>query len=181
VEAAISGQELVLSSLGRESGTSDYSALTTGVENIISGMTRFSVERFLNIADDIFIGGALAAHAVTMPIAQNPKIILPKGDVTALDANPETLEMLKEKIKVAKFILWNGPLGNYEKGYKAGTLTLARVLADSGAKVIVGGGDTENVIDELGIEDKFYFISMAGGAMLDFLANGTLPGIQALK
>jgi phosphoglycerate kinase len=45
----------------------------------------------------------------------------------------------------------------------------------------VGGGDTENVIDELGVSDKFFFISLAGGAMLDFLANETLPGIEALN
>lgn len=138
------------------------------------------VERFLNIADEIFIGGALAAHAVTLSLASNPKISFPKGDVTALDAFDDTLEMLKQKIQTAKFVLWNGPLGNYEKGYKAGTLALAQVLADSEAKVIVGGGDTLAAIQELKIDDKFYFISMAGGAMLDFLANGTLPGIEAL-
>ncbi|OHA86963.1 MAG: hypothetical protein A3A96_03435 [Candidatus Zambryskibacteria bacterium RIFCSPLOWO2_01_FULL_39_39] len=139
------------------------------------------VEKFLNIADEIFIGGALAVKAKALPLALNPKIIFPVGDIALLDANTETLEMLGEKIKKAKFVLWNGPLGNYEVGYKEGTLTLARVLADSYAKVIVGGGDTENVIDELNMKDKFYFISLAGGAMLDFLANGTLPGIEALK
>ncbi len=89
--------------------------------------------------------------------------------------------MLREKIKEAKFILWNGPLGNYEKGFKEGTLALAKDLGESEAKVIVGGGDTENIIDELEISNKFFFISLAGGAMLDFLAKGTLPGIEALN
>lgn len=138
------------------------------------------VEKFLNIADNIFIGGEIAFHVLTLPLAQNPKIILPIGDITALDISKETLEVLKRKIISAKFILWNGPLGKYENGYKEGTLKLAQMLSESDAKVIVGGGDTENVIDELGIENKFYFISMAGGAMLDFLANSTLPGIEAL-
>ena len=140
------------------------------------------VKKFLNIADYIFIGGALAQKALeTESLTQNPKIILPVGDLSALDINQETLVLLKSKIENSKFILWNGPLGKYEDGYKEGTLKLAQILANSNAKVIVGGGDTENVIDELNISHKFFFVSLAGGAMLEFLANGTLPGIEALN
>lgn len=138
------------------------------------------VEKFLNIADEIFIGGEIAFHVLSSPIAGNPKVVLPVGDLTALDANQETLEMLGRKIARAKFIVWNGPLGNYENGYKNGTLGLAKLLADSQAKVIVGGGDTLAAIKELDSEKSFYFISTAGGAMLDFLSSGTLPGIEAL-
>lgn len=139
------------------------------------------VEKFLNIADLIFVGGAIAAHITNLPIADNPKMVKPIGDILALDVSKETLAMLEQKIKSAKFILWNGPLGNYENDYKEGTLALAQILADSGAKVVVGGGDTLASIRELGLEEKFYFVSTSGGAMLDFLANGTLPGIEALK
>jgi phosphoglycerate kinase len=147
------------------------------------------VEKFLKIADNIFIGGALAVKAKDMTdstgnrIAQNSKIIFPAGDITALDANDETLEILAEKIKKAKFVLWNGPLGNYEKGFVAGTVALARMLAESPAKVILGGGDTLAILKpEIKKEISSHsFISTAGGAMLDFLANGTLPGIEALQ
>lgn len=141
------------------------------------------VEKFLKIADEIFIGGALAAKAKKMEIANNPKIIFPAGDYSALDANAETLEVLKLKILNSQFILWNGPLGNYEKGFVAGTVALSRMLADSNAKIIAGGGDTLAVIKVV-IKDKISshgFISTAGGAMLDFLADGTLPGIEALN
>jgi phosphoglycerate kinase len=141
------------------------------------------VEKFLEIADDIFIGGANALPASGMSLADNPKVIFPIGDITALDANAETLEIIEEKIKQAQFILWNGPLGNYEKGFVAGTIALARMLADSNAKIIVGGGDTLAVVKE-DIQKQISshgFISTAGGAMLDFLANGTLPGIEALS
>lgn len=138
------------------------------------------VEKFLDIADDIFIGGAMAVKAVDLA-RENSKIILPEDDLAALDANPETIENLKFKIENSKFILWNGPLGNYEKGFIAGTSALARTLAESGKKVIVGGGDTLAAIKNLHLENKFYFVSTAGGAMLDFLAEGTLPGIEALK
>lgn len=141
------------------------------------------VEKFLQIADDIFIGGANALPASGMSIADNPKIIFPVGDIAALDANAETLDILSGKIKQAKFILWNGPLGNYEKDFVAGTVALSRMLAESSAKIIVGGGDTlvlvkDNIKNEISAHG---FISTAGGAMLDFLANGTLPGIEALK
>ena len=139
------------------------------------------IEKFLNTADDIFVGGTLARAISEMPISKNPKIAFPVGDIAALDANKETLFLLEEKIKNSEFILWNGPLGNYEKGFKEGTLRLAKILANSGKQVVVGGGDTLAVIEELNILDKFSFVSTGGGAMLDFLAEGTLPGIEALK
>lgn len=104
------------------------------------------------------------------------------GD-SILDAGPETIRALGERISAAKYILWNGPLGAYERGHKEPTLALARMIAAAtarGTKTIVGGGDTLAAIAELGLESKFTFVSTGGGAMLDFLANETLPGIQAL-
>lgn len=141
------------------------------------------VERFLDIADDVFIGGANALPASGEALSGDPKVILPAGDLAAPDANTETIAILADKIKQAKFVLWNGPLGNYEKGFLAGTVALARLLAESEAKVLVGGGDTlacvkKETRDQIAAHG---FISTAGGAMLDFLANGTLPGIEALE
>lgn len=98
-----------------------------------------------------------------------------------LDVGPDTIAVLKDVISKCKFVLWNGPLGNYEAGYKKPTLMLAKIIAESGVQSAVGGGDTLAAIAELGLEDKFTFVSTGGGAMLDFLANETLPGIQALK
>ncbi len=138
------------------------------------------VKKFLNIADEIFIAGANAKPAFDLGLGNEPKISFPYGDITALDADEKTLENLKLKIEASKVVLWNGPLGEYEKGYKEGTLELAKALANSGAETIVGGGDTLSAIKELGILDKFSFVSTGGGAMLEFLATGTLPGIQAL-
>ncbi|MEN9524189.1 MAG: hypothetical protein RL536_258 [Candidatus Parcubacteria bacterium] len=101
------------------------------------------------------------------------------------DAGPKTLEQLKSKIDEAKFILWNGPLGPYEDGYVEGTEAVAKMIAErtkkSRIESIVGGGDTVAAIANLNIEDNFTFVSSGGGAMLDFLAKGTLPGIEALK
>jgi len=139
------------------------------------------VEKFLDIADEIFIGGANAKIILDLPIANDPKIIFPVGDPSALDANKETLELLKTKIENSKMILWNGPLGKYEEGYDWGTKELAKILNKTDAEIIIGGGDTENVIDEVIKDNTNIFISLAGGAMLDFLINGTLPGIEALE
>jgi phosphoglycerate kinase len=143
------------------------------------------IEKFLEKADELFIGGTLAPAAAEGELGKNPKIVFPLGDIRALDINRETVEMLKEKIEKAKFVLWNGPMGKYEEGYIHGTLDLVKVLAvsnDSNNKqIIIGGGDTLAAIEELDLFDKFTFVSSAGGAMLDFLATGTLPGIEALQ
>ncbi|MBI1974436.1 MAG: phosphoglycerate kinase [Candidatus Zambryskibacteria bacterium] len=135
------------------------------------------IEKLLSIADTIFVGGTLAKDIIN----KNPKIILPLGDLLALDADENVIRQLEEQIKNSSFILWNGPLGNYEKGFKKGTLTLAKILSTCSKQVIIGGGDTLATIRELDIYDKFSFVSTAGGAMLQFLATGTLPGIEALK
>lgn len=101
-----------------------------------------------------------------------------------LDAGPETIEALRKLINSSKYILWNGPLGSYEDGYVEPTHELARMLAlatKKGAKTILGGGDTLAAIAELGTESDYTFVSSGGGAMLDYLANETLPGIDALN
>lgn len=97
-----------------------------------------------------------------------------------LDDGPETIAMLTSYVEPAKTILWNGPLGNYENGFTDGTESLARVIAKNGAHSIVGGGDTVAAIEKVKVGDRFSFISTGGGAMLDYLANGSLPGIDVL-
>jgi phosphoglycerate kinase len=98
-----------------------------------------------------------------------------------LDNGPRTVSRLMELVKEAKTVLWNGPLGNYEKGFVEGTERLAEAIAKSGAHSILGGGDTIAAVEKLGIGGHFSFISTGGGAMLDFMATGTLPGLEALR
>ncbi len=103
------------------------------------------------------------------------------ADDVIADVGEKTVALLQEKIATAAFILWNGPFGIYEKGFTWGTEECARLISEnSSATTIVGGGDTLAAIAKLGIEEKFSFVSTGGGAMLDFLAQGTLPGIVAL-
>lgn len=102
-------------------------------------------------------------------------------DEAIVDCGPETINQLKDILKDAKTVVWNGPLGNYEIGFVDKTEQLAEIIADGDATSIVGGGDTLASIKKLGNEGKFTFVSTGGGAMLDFLVNETLPGIEALE
>jgi phosphoglycerate kinase len=162
------------------------------------------LEKFLKTADQIFIGGALAnnffkAQGVNIDNSvfdpevnikkylRNPKIILPidlkTKNGTILDAGAGTINNLAKIIKESKFVLWNGPLGDFEKkGFEKGTQKLAKLIANSNTQSIIGGGDTVAAVRKFGIPlGKFSFVSTAGGALLEFLAKGTLPGIEALE
>ena len=98
-----------------------------------------------------------------------------------LDVGPQTIDYLRPFIKKAKLILWNGTLGRYENGFIEGTHALALEILATKVHSIIGGGDTVTALDELGLTKKFSFVSTGGGAMLDFLAQGTLPGLDAQK
>lgn len=97
-----------------------------------------------------------------------------------LDDGPETVALLEKRIAKAKTILWNGPLGNYEHGFTEATEAIARAVAKSSAHTIVGGGDTVAAIEAVNVLHSLSFVSTGGGAMLEFLASGTLPGLGAL-
>ncbi len=103
------------------------------------------------------------------------------NDEKILDIGQESINNLKELILKSKFILWNGPLGIYESGFGGGTEEILKAISNSKAVSIIGGGDTVSLISKLKLQNKFGFISTGGGATLDFLANGTLPGIKALN
>ena len=108
-----------------------------------------------------------------------------KNDDKIVDIGPDTVAMLAPHIESAKFILWNGPTGLYEEGFTAWTHAIAEIVArrvDEGAMAVIGGGDTIAAIDGAGIShERLGFVSTGGGAMLELLLDGTLPGIEALK
>lgn len=102
------------------------------------------------------------------------------GDMI-VDVGMDTVHELEGVIGAAELIVWNGPLGYYEEGFTEGTRELLNLIAGSRATSIIGGGDTVALINEMGTLERFSFVSTGGGAMLDFLANDTLPGIEALR
>ena len=105
--------------------------------------------------------------------------VLPNESI--VDVGPETIKNLVPILKKTKLVVWNGPLGYYEGGFDKGTIALMNAIAKSKAVSIIGGGDTAVIVEKLGIAKKFTFISTGGGATLEFLADGTLPGIEAVK
>jgi len=99
-----------------------------------------------------------------------------------VDIGPDSIKEIAPYIEKAQFILWNGPTGLYESGYISWTHAIAELIAASDSQKVVGGGDTIAAIQESGIsEEKLGFLSTGGGAMLEYLLEGTLPGIEALK
>ena len=97
-----------------------------------------------------------------------------------LDAGPATIELLQAHIDSAATILWNGPLGDYEHGFATQTEALATAIAEAPGYAVLGGGDTIAAIEALCCQEKFGFLSTAGGAMLTFMETGSLPAIDAV-
>lgn len=103
-------------------------------------------------------------------------------DKEALDIGPKTAKLFAEKIKAAKTVVWNGPMGVFEiKEFSNGTNEVAKALADSDAVTIVGGGDSALAIEMAGLKDKITHVSTGGGASLEFLEGKDLPGITAIE
>jgi len=100
---------------------------------------------------------------------------------TGLDIGPATVRLFSEAIQDAKTIIWNGPMGMFEKdAYSRGTFAIARAVADAYATTIVGGGDTDVAVHRAGVSDSITFISTGGGASLELLEGKELPGLAAL-
>lgn len=174
------------------------------------------IERMLDLADEIFIGGALvhdflkaegkeigesvfsSESLINPEWLNNPKIHLPKKFVVLkpdleteikgsvqekeiiVDTDPDFIEKIKNKTAKAGTILWNGSFGFCEKNFCDGTKQLATAISESKGFSVIGGGDSVSEIRKYGLENKFGFVSTGGGATLDFIANGTLPGINSM-
>jgi phosphoglycerate kinase len=107
-------------------------------------------------------------------------IQVPHGWV-GLDIGPATTRLFTEALQDAKTIIWNGPMGMFEKdAYSRGTFAIARAVADAYALTIVGGGDTDVAVHKAGVSDSISFISTGGGASLELLEGKELPGLAAL-
>ncbi len=103
------------------------------------------------------------------------------SDEYIVDVGRKSIAALESIIKKSKLILWNGTLGRYENGGAQASKDLIKLISASQAESIVGGGDTVLLVSEMKAGGKISFVSSGGGATLDFLSSGTLPGIKALK
>ena len=104
------------------------------------------------------------------------------ADKEGLDIGPKTAELYAEAVKSAKTVVWNGPMGVFENPtLAAGTISVAKALAETDAVTIIGGGDSAAAVNTLGFGDKMTHISTGGGASLEFLEGKALPGIEAVN
>ena len=123
-------------------------------------------------------------HVVVSEIKENAESqvvdTIPDGKI-GVDIGPLTIDHYSHIIRTAKTVIWNGPMGVFEKKpFDRGTVALAKAVAASGATSVVGGGDSEKAIKSAGVADQISHISTGGGASLEFLAGIELPGVAAL-
>jgi phosphoglycerate kinase len=98
-----------------------------------------------------------------------------------LDVGPKTLELYKASLSGVKLVVWNGPVGVFEMPkFAEGTFALARLLAESGAITVIGGGDSASAVKKAGVAKQMTHVSTGGGASLEFLEGKELPGVAAL-
>jgi phosphoglycerate kinase len=131
---------------------------------------------------DVVIGDKLADDAQTQTIPVEQGVPDSWG---IYDVGPRTVDVFREQLAGAKTVVWNGPMGVFEKDkFASGTRAVAQILAEltkQGATTIIGGGDSVAAVEEAGLADQITHISTGGGASLEMLEGKTLPGVAALK
>jgi phosphoglycerate kinase len=124
---------------------------------------------------------AVVAEGLDSPSGRAVGIRQIPDDQMGLDIGPRTIEQFTAVLAKAKTIVWNGPMGVFEKPpFAVGTVAIARAVAGAAAFSAIGGGDTIAAVNAAGVSGKIGYISTAGGAFLEFLEGRTLPGVAAL-
>ncbi len=138
-----------------------------------------AITNMARVADKVLVGGKLMLEIDKQNLPENVEVA--SDNVDQKDIGPVSLERFKKEIFNAKMIVWNGPMGKFEEEkYQVGTREVAKAIAESSGYSIVGGGDTISALDKEGILDKVDFVSVGGGAMLEFLEGKELPALKAL-
>jgi phosphoglycerate kinase len=166
-----------LKSLGRDVGKSivEDDLLKTAQE-ILAAAKKKGAEVLLPVDFVVADQMALSAQTKIVPAEKIPR------DWMGLDIGPASISRFGEALKDAKTILWNGPMGVFEmEPFSRGTMEMVRIIVNSGAVSVVGGGDTDTAVHRSGQGDKITYISTAGGAFLELLEGKKLPGVEALK
>ncbi len=132
----------------------------------------------VSLPTDIVVAAGFKADAETTVV---PASNIP-SDAIGMDIGPETAELFATVLRGADSLFWNGPMGVFEwEPFRAGTEVVARGVAKSDAFSVVGGGDSVAALRTMGLEGEVSHLSTGGGAGLEYLEKGTLPGLEALK
>ena len=166
-----------LKALGYEVGNSFVEEdLLDTAKKLVKKARNNGVKLYLPV--DCVVAEAIEPHAETkiVPVQEVPKRWF------ILDIGPATTALFGEALQNARTIVWNGPMGAFEMdAFSRGTLEMVRIIANTYALTIVGGGDTDVAIHRVGASEKFSYISTGGGAFLELLEGKTLPGVAALE
>jgi phosphoglycerate kinase len=132
----------------------------------------------LNLPVDHVVAEQLQAEGPTEVLKVSDASI---GDRMGLDIGPETTRLYADRVRDAKTVVWNGPMGVFEiDAFASGTLGVARAVAEVAGTTIIGGGDSVAAVNKAGVAERITHISTGGGASLEFLGGQTLPGVAAL-
>jgi phosphoglycerate kinase len=145
-------------------------------KNLISKAKEKGVE--IVLPEDHLVAAEFDEHATPESV---DGVDIPPGKI-GMDVGPKTLDLCKERIKNAKTVVWNGPMGVFEfDNFAVGTRVVAEAIADSQAMTVVGGGDSVAAANKFEVASKMSHVSTGGGASLEFLEGKKLPGIVALE
>jgi phosphoglycerate kinase len=164
-----------LSALGHTIGKSLLEAdRVETARRVLDDARRRSVQVVLPV-DAVVAPGLDAPSGRTVSIREIP------ADEMGLDIGARTVDRFADVVKGAGTVVWNGPMGVFEKApFAAGTLGVARAVAAGSGFSVIGGGDTVAAVNQAGVADRIGYISTAGGAFLEFLEGRALPGVEAL-
>lgn len=138
-----------------------------------------AITNLAKIADKVLVGGKLMFEIGQTSLPAN--VVVAVDDVDQKDVGQRTLKLFEKEIAQAKMVVWNGPMGLFEEEkYSWGTKKLAEIIANSSSYSLVGGGDTIAALKAGGLLSKIDFVSVGGGAMLEFLEGKKLPALKAL-
>jgi len=137
------------------------------------------VEGLAKISDKLMVAGRLPEYLEDAKLG--PKVFVSRLTPDKEDITIHSIEAIEAELEKAKTIVIGGPMGKFEdEGHRLGTKRVFEAAAKANAFKLVGGGDTADALETLGLTDKFDWLSTGGGAMLEYLVNGTLPGVEAL-
>ncbi|MEF3254749.1 MAG: phosphoglycerate kinase [Deferribacterales bacterium] len=159
-----------------------YSVGNSLVENEYIGV----VEETLKLAEEKGVGIVLPVdHVCSEEFGGEPVYISEVNipdNLMGLDIGNKTIDLFNKELVSAKTVLWNGPMGVFEnENYNKGTFAIANTLAKLGITAVVGGGDSVSAVKKAGVADKISHISTGGGASLEYIEFGSLPGIDVLR
>lgn len=140
------------------------------------------IDEFSKIADKILVGGKLALDIQNHHFTQAENVVVADLVESGKDITIDSANHFADIIDAAETVIWNGSMGVFEETeYRQGTAIVAQAINKTSAFSLVGGGDTEAALSQLKLESGIDHISTGGGAMLDLLMHGTLPGLEVLK